>query len=146
MSLENHHQDTLFSELVKTLISHNCPLITRNDSWWMEELLLKPGKHRTDLLLWIIARLTNSFYPSDSDHDCTSTSTASSVSYKLPENEEGICHLDVSTNSIFTLCILLQEYWTSYVKVLFSVQTRPITHRFCRFYFIYFVGYVTRAI
>ena len=89
MSFENHHQDTLFSELVKTLVSHNCPLITRNDSWWMEELLLKPGKQRTDLLLWIIARLTNSFYPSDSDHDCTSTSTASSVSYKLPENEEG---------------------------------------------------------
>jgi hypothetical protein len=39
MSFENHQQDTLFSKLVKTLISHICPLITRNDSWWMEELL-----------------------------------------------------------------------------------------------------------
>ena len=146
MSFENYHQDTLFSELVKTLVSHNCPLITRNDSWWMEELLLKPGKQRTDLLLWIIARLTNSFYPSDSDHDCTSTSTASSVSYKLPENEEGFLSSWRVHSSYLYLSHLLQEYWTSYVKVLFSVQTRQITHPFCRFYLIYFIGYVTKAI
>lgn len=81
-------QEILFSELIKTLVSAHCPLITRQDSWWMEELVLKPGKPRTDLLLWIIGKLTNSLSPQDNDQ--TSSSSNTGQNYRLPEDNEGI--------------------------------------------------------
>lgn len=81
-------QEILFSELIKTLVSAHCPLITRQDSWWMEELVLKPGKPRTDLLLWIIGKLTNSLSPQDNDQ--TSSSSNTGQNYRLPEDNEGV--------------------------------------------------------
>ena len=78
----------VFLELVSILTSSNCPLITRTDLWWIEELLFKPGKPRTDLIIWVISRLTNAANPNDQDNDCTTTSTASN-SFKLPDCDEG---------------------------------------------------------
>lgn len=85
-----------FSEILNVLISSNCPLISRTDHWWIEELLFKPGKPRTDLIVWIISKLTNSVYPSELDNDSTTTSSASN-NFKIPENDEGDCYNECST-------------------------------------------------
>jgi len=77
-----------FLELLNILISSNCPLISRTDHWWIEELLFKPGKPRTDLIVWTISRLTNSMYPSEIDNDSTATSSGFN-NFKIPESDEG---------------------------------------------------------
>jgi len=81
-----------FLELLNILISSNCPLISRTDHWWIEELLFKPGKPRTDLIVWTISRLTNSMYPSEIDNDSTATSSGFN-NFKIPESDEGILEL-----------------------------------------------------
>lgn len=104
-----------FLEIVNVLTSSNCPLISRNDHWWMEELLFKPGKPRTDLIVWIISRLTNSIYPNETDNDSTATSSAYSNNFKIPESDEGI--LELLSNG--GLC---NEGDMPFVKGLLSVE------------------------
>lgn len=78
------------SEFVNILSSVSCPLIIRSDSWWIEEILFKPGKPRTDLLCWIISQVVSRLFPSSlHDLDSTNVSTLSSSNKKLPESEEG---------------------------------------------------------
>lgn len=79
------------SELVNILSSVNCPLIIRSDDWWIEELLFKPGKPRTELIVWIISKAivnSGSFSSNVQDLDSTNVSTASN-GRKLPESDEG---------------------------------------------------------
>ena len=80
------------SELVSILSAVNCPSIIRSDEWWIEELLFKPGKPRTDLIVWIILKSgvrSGSFSSTLQDLDCTNVSTASS-GHKQLESDEGI--------------------------------------------------------
>jgi len=93
-----------FDELFDILTSVNCPLIIRSDKWWIEELLFQPGQPRTDLLKWIIVRITDcqsafGLDGSESILNSTMMSTLNStsvsnnnntVSMKFPETEEGI--------------------------------------------------------
>ena len=78
-----------FLELSNVLISSNCPLISRTDHWWIEELLFKPGKPRTDLIVWIISKLINSINPNETNDDSNSTSTTSNNFRIIPESDEG---------------------------------------------------------
>jgi len=82
-----------FLELSNVLISSNCPLISRTDHWWIEELLFKPGKPRTDLIVWIISKLINSINPNETNDDSNSTSTTSNNFRIIPESDEGILEL-----------------------------------------------------
>lgn len=75
------------AELLNILIATNCPLLVRSDEWWIEELLFKPGKPRTDLLSWVISKAMNVFGGS-SDLDSTTVSSSCN-SYKVPETDEG---------------------------------------------------------
>lgn len=78
-------------ELVNILYAVRCPLLIRSDDWWIEELLFKPGKPRTDLLYWILSQSVNgSFSSTYQDLDSTNVSSVSSnSSRKIPENDEG---------------------------------------------------------
>lgn len=81
----------LFGELAEILRSLHCPLIVRSDSWWIEEILFKPGKPRTDLLIWTIMTTTsNSSYGQDLPNSNSTMNSTASFSSRLPENDEGI--------------------------------------------------------
>lgn len=75
------------AELLNVLIATNCPLLVRSDEWWIDELLFRPGKPRTELLQWVISKATNTFGGS-SDLESTTVSSISN-SFKLPETDEG---------------------------------------------------------
>lgn len=80
-------EQEIILELFNTLASLNCPLVVRSDDWWIEELLFKPGKPRTDLIAWIVSRSLGGYFCLDLDS--TNASSASSSNRKLPESDEG---------------------------------------------------------
>ena len=80
------------AELVSILQEVNCPSVIRSDDWWIEELMFKSGKPRTDLIVWILLKggaLNGSSYASFQDLDSTNASTNSSSYNKLVESDEG---------------------------------------------------------
>ena len=88
-----------FDEVVQILTSVNCPLITRTELWWIEEILFQPGQVRTELLKWTIVKHTDcqpyGFDSSESILNSTMMSTASNnnnnnLVVKNPETDEGI--------------------------------------------------------
>ena len=75
-------------ELINIIRSINCPLVVRNDKWWIEELLFQPGKPRTTLLVWVIS-VTSSNWSSSQNLQDSIASSADGNAMKIPETDEG---------------------------------------------------------
>ena len=81
-----------FEQIAATLRSLPCPLLVRPDTWWIEELLFKPGRPRTELLIWALTSICNgSCSPLDvTNFNDSCVSSVSSTSYtRVPQSSEG---------------------------------------------------------